>query len=86
MTKSKLAIFGLVSAVFVSGCSTTPMSTVGFADRDAVDGANNKQIVSTQAVPGAPVLHPQMNAAAIERYLNDSVKKPESGGSFNPGG
>ncbi|NNC36215.1 MAG: hypothetical protein EX271_11860 [Acidimicrobiales bacterium] len=86
MKNKKIFIAGLLAAATMSACATTPMANVGDANRAAVDQANSKQVVSTAAVPGAPVLHPQMSAAAIQRYLDDRVKETEVSGGFGPGG
>lgn len=86
MTNTKTIFAGLFTATLVSACATTPIAPVGDSNRTAIDQANSKQVVSTTALTGAPTLHPEMSAAAIERYLEDNVKQPESGGSFSPNG
>ena len=86
MANSKLLVIGLVSAVCVTGCASTNTLTFGSEHRSAVEEATNKQIVSTDAVKGAPTLHPAMSAAAIQRYLDGQVKEEEQSGGFRPGG
>jgi len=86
MANSKLLIAGLVSAICVSGCATTDSLNFGAEHRAAVEDANSKQIVSTDAVKGAPILHPAMSAAAIQRYLDGEVKDEDETGGFRPEG
>ena len=85
MTNSKLLVIGLVSTICVSGCASTNTLNFGSDHRAAVEDANNKQIVSTDAVKGAPALHPAMSAAAIQRYLDGQVKEEEDSSGFRPG-
>jgi len=80
MKKSKYILAAAVISTCVSACGTTATNL-----RDnfgvAVNSANDKQIVSAAAVPGAPVMNPQVRQAAIDRYLTDTVKELESAGS-----
>lgn len=85
MTKTKLILLGFASSLCMSACSTIP-TEIGVANRAAFDEANNKQIVSSVALKGAPERDATMTAAAIQRYLEDDVKEPDEGGSFSPGG
>lgn len=63
----------------ISGCATnqTPIAVTTQEERGAaVKAALAKQVVNPNAVAGAPTLHPDKAAAALERYLNDEVKMP----------
>ena len=85
MAKTKLILLGLTSTFCLAACSTTS-THLGVDNREAFDAANNKQNVSSVALKGAPERHPAMTAAAIERYLTDSVKEPVESGGFTSGG
>jgi hypothetical protein len=84
MTINKCIFVGLVSSLGLSACATTLPPQIGVEHRASVEEANNKQIVSTAAVEGAPVLDPAMSAAAIQRYLDGVVKEAEEAGGFRP--
>ena len=86
MTISKYICVGLITSLGLSACATTLPSHVGLDHRASIEDANNKQIVSKTAVKGAPILHPEMSAAAIQRYLDDAVKEPEVTGGFSSDG
>jgi len=77
MANTKLLVLGFVSALCLLGCASTNTLTFGTEHRFAVENANSKQVVSTEAVKGAPALHPAMSAAAIHRYLDGQVKEIE---------
>ena len=65
--------------LFLGGCATNqgPIMPQVHGERGvAVKAALAKQIVNPNAVSGAPTLHPNKAAAALERYLNDEVKVP----------
>lgn len=85
MTNTKIILLGLTSMLCSSACTTLP-TQFEIEHRAAVDEANNKQIVSTTALKGAPVRHPALSAAAIDRYLAGEVEELEEEGSFNSGG
>lgn len=76
MNISKIAIACTTLSILLAGCGTTSSSLrPNFGQ--AVETAYDKQVVSSEAVAGAPEMHPEMVAAAIQRYLDDQVKKPE---------
>ena len=85
MSKTTLIISSSVLAFALAGCETTAghlSPTYGAAQNAAID----KQVVSTAAVPGAPVLDPVMVDAAIERYHTNAVKQPKQAGGSGGGG
>lgn len=85
MAHSKLVLVSMTAAFLASGCTTTN-TIVGANFTPSVEQAMNKQIVSSEAVKGAPILHPDMTAAAVDRYLSDEVKELEEDSGFGPGG
>ena len=67
--------FAGVGAIVLAACSTNQgyiHNNSGIAAKQAVE----YQIVDKSASPGAPEIHPDKVAAAVDRYLNDEVKQP----------
>ena len=77
MAISKLVLTGFISSLFLSACSTTIGANMGADHTIAVQEAMNKQIVSSAALTGAPILDPALTAAAIQRHLDGTVKEIE---------
>ncbi len=66
----------LITGLALSACATN-QQPLGPKHGQAVRTALNSQIVDPTPARGAPVLHPQKAQAAVERYVNDEVKKHE---------
>ncbi len=76
MKFSKIALLCTTTSLLLVGCGTTS-SNLRHNYGEAADAVLDKQIVSKTAEKGAPVMHPEMVAAAVQRYLDDAVKEPE---------
>ena len=83
--KTKLLVSLSAMGLLATACATN-QGMIDPSEGKAYKASFENHVVDKNAVPGAPELHPDKAAAAVERYLTDQVKQPESGGGLGLGG
>lgn len=73
----KTTWIGIGAAILLSACATN-QGYIHTNSGASVQAAIEPQIVDKKAATGAPEMHPDKIAAAVERYLEDEVKRPNS--------
>ena len=76
MTLRTNYFLALTSMTLLVGCATN-QGYIHDNSGQSVDVAMDAHIVDKSATPGAPVMHADKSNAAVQRYLDDEVKKPQ---------